>query len=228
MNPKYSKIILILIFMIILYKAFKSYIFPGRNSIEQLIVIDESGREIEKVKVSVYYEALCPDSKFFITYQLVPAYEELKEFLILDLIPYGKAEANGKIIFRCQHDQVECYANKIHACVIDEITNPEKQLKYISCMITDNLIPDGAGERCGQEQNIDFKRINKCATEQEGSLLLKKHGDRTNGLKPKVKFIPTIELNGSQGVETQAAILKNLLKVVCSVFKNKPIRCDRI
>lgn len=94
MNPKYSKIIVIVILIIILYQAFKSYIFPGRNSIEQLLVRDESGRQTEKVKVSVYYEALCPDSKFFITYQLVPAYEELKEFLILDLIPYGKAEAS--------------------------------------------------------------------------------------------------------------------------------------
>lgn len=92
MNPRYSKTLVILVVIIILYKAFKSYIFPGRPNIEQIIVRDESGKETEKVKVSVYYEALCPDSKFFITYQLVPVFGELKDFLIIDLVPYGKAE----------------------------------------------------------------------------------------------------------------------------------------
>lgn len=230
MNPKYSKTLVLLVVVVILYKAFRSYVLPTKITTEQIIVRDESGKEIEKVKVSVYYEALCPDSKFFITYQLVPVFKALKEFLILDLIPYGKAETiidqEGKIEFRCQHDQIECFANKIHACVIDKINDPEAQLKYIACMITDNIIPEDAGERCGQEQGQDFMPINKCATEQEGSLLLKKYGEQTQSLDPKVKFIPTIELNGSQKIEKQAAILKNLLKSVCNVFHDKPPRCN--
>ncbi|XP_066158942.1 GILT-like protein 1 [Euwallacea fornicatus] len=230
MNPKFSKILVVFVFVIIIFKAFKSYIFISKPPIEQIIVQDSLGNEIEKVKVSVYYEALCPDSKFFVTYQLLPVFEKLKDFLILDLIPYGKAETiideEGKIDFRCQHDHVECFANKIHACAINEISNPEKQLKYVTCMITDNMVPEDAGERCGQDQHIDFAPIKKCAMEQEGSLLLKKHGERTHALSPKVKFIPTIELNDSQGFETQAVILKNLLKAVCAVFHTKPSSCN--
>ncbi|CAG9759942.1 unnamed protein product [Ceutorhynchus assimilis] len=231
MNPKYSRTLFFLIFVIILYKAFKFFIFPVRPTIKQIIIEDESGQRTEKVKVSVHYEALCPDSKFFITHQLVPVYNELKQFLLLDLIPYGKAETiideNGKIDFHCQHDQVECFANKIHACVIDKITDPEIQVKFVACMITDNLLPEDAGERCGRELNLDFSPINKCAIEQEGSLLLKKHGERTNSLHPKVKFIPTIELNNNQSFETQAVILKNLLIAVCRVYQHKPPMCSK-
>ncbi|KAF7287015.1 GILT-like protein 1 [Rhynchophorus ferrugineus] len=230
MNPKYSKALVVLVIIIILYKAFTSYIFPGKPAIEQIIVRDELGKETEKVKISVYYEALCPDSKFFITYQLVPVFDKLKDFLIIDLVPYGKAQTmvddNGKINFICQHDHIECFANKIHACVIDQIKDPEKQLKYIACMITDNMIPEDASERCGREQNIDFTPINKCAVEQKGSILLKKFGERTHSLSPRITFIPTIELNESQTFEPQAAILKDLLKAVCKVYQSKPNGCN--
>lgn len=45
----------------------------------------------DKVKVRVYYEALCPDSKHFFMRHLRPVTEKLSEFLEIALIPYGKA-----------------------------------------------------------------------------------------------------------------------------------------
>lgn len=94
MHPKYSKAVVIFLVVIIMYKAFQLFLFPSKPAIEQIIVQDSLGNEVEKVKVTVYYEALCPDSKFFITYQLVPVFEKLKDSLLLDLVPYGKAEVS--------------------------------------------------------------------------------------------------------------------------------------
>lgn len=46
----------------------------------------------EKLKVSVYYESLCPDSINFLVKQFYPVYSTgLKEHLDVDLVPYGKA-----------------------------------------------------------------------------------------------------------------------------------------
>lgn len=56
-------------------------------------------------------------------------------------------ELDGKIEFTCQHDSVECFANKIHSCAIEYVKDSLLQLKYIACMITDNLIPDDAGDK---------------------------------------------------------------------------------
>lgn len=86
MTPKYAKILFFVIFVIILYKTFRYY----RISEEELDL--QNGLLEEKVKVSVYYEALCPDSKFFVTYQLLPVYEDFQKFINLDLVPYGKAQ----------------------------------------------------------------------------------------------------------------------------------------
>ena len=44
-----------------------------------------------KVVVDLYYEALCPDSRDFIFYQLFPAWQGLKDIFTINYIPYGKA-----------------------------------------------------------------------------------------------------------------------------------------
>lgn len=41
--------------------------------------------------MTVYYEALCGDSKRFITTQLAPNYEAFKDYVNIQFVPYGKA-----------------------------------------------------------------------------------------------------------------------------------------
>lgn len=61
---------------------------------------------------------------------------------------------------------------------------------------------------------IEPEPISNCASNINGSNLLKKHGDDTHMQKPT--FIPLILLNGSRG--NQAAILKNFLLEVCKLI----------
>lgn len=85
MTPKYAKILLLFIIILIIYKTFRHYSTSDNN-----LEIDPNF--VNKVKISVYYEALCPDSKFFVKYQLLPTYEEFEENIVLDMVPYGKAK----------------------------------------------------------------------------------------------------------------------------------------
>lgn len=43
-------------------------------------------------KLTVYYEALCTDSKFFITRQLAPLQDQIPDHIVVELVPYGKAK----------------------------------------------------------------------------------------------------------------------------------------
>lgn len=49
------------------------------------------------VKVTLYYETLCPFSIKFINDQLYPGYQKLGNVLSLELIPFGK----GKVSHTC-------------------------------------------------------------------------------------------------------------------------------
>ena len=51
------------------------------------------------MRVQVFYEALCPDSKQFIKAQVVPLMAKLVGSLELGLVPYGKAQASAVLVF---------------------------------------------------------------------------------------------------------------------------------
>lgn len=178
----------------------------------------------EPVVVTVYYEALCPDSRNFVVRQLVPTFQKLPHLIDVAYVPYGKATTSenkdGSLSFECQHGPIECEANIIHACVVEILHDAVKKLNMISCMIHDNMIPKDAFDRCAKENSIeDVDKIKNCYSNPHGAELLKVHGEQTHALRPKVSFIPTITLDGAQ--RRQADVLKNLKAEVCAVLAGK-------
>lgn len=183
--------------------------------------------EINPVVITVYYEALCPDSKSFFLKHLLPTVDKAARLISVSLVPYGKAKTNednfGNLSFSCQHGPTECQANKIHACAIMLLPETKLQVKYISCMISNNIYPHQIGERCARELSINWDSILECSQSKKGDMLLKRHGDKTLAVRPKITFIPTVHLDELIG--NQAAILKDLFKEVCARFKRLPVEC---
>ncbi|KAK5639356.1 hypothetical protein RI129_011848 [Pyrocoelia pectoralis] len=216
---------LLLCVIIFLWKTYQYWTLPSKQDEIAEGYVKETLVD-NKIKVSIYYEALCSDSRNFFIKQLEPMYGDFHNYLELDFIPYGKAktmEKDGVITFKCQHAAVECVANKIHACSLLYVKNQELQLKYITCMIKDNMIPHESGEKCAKQLGIQYDPISECAHAEQSSLLLKKYGERTQAVKPAITFIPTIELNDQQNVPL-VHILKNFKKVICDMLhmKSKP------
>jgi len=188
------------------------------------------------VLVSVFYEALCPDSKNFIIKQLATAYRKIPRLMEIEFFPYGKATTttlpDGSLQFECQHGAVECEANIIHCCAVESIHDTEMRLTFVSCMIRDNGRPNEAFQRCSREFAIDSaiaETIQKCFSSLHGSELLKIAGEATHALRPKVSFIPTVTLDGLQG--HQASILKDLFSEICKVLGQSgltPKVCDEV
>ena len=57
-----------------------------------IIFILQTNEDI--LKVGVYFESLCPDSKAFITTQLYPTMAKLGKYLDISFVPYGNAEVS--------------------------------------------------------------------------------------------------------------------------------------
>ncbi|KAF5294735.1 hypothetical protein FQA39_LY00219 [Lamprigera yunnana] len=206
--------------IIFLWKGYRYFIIENKvTELREFANLSETLIK-SRTKVSIYYEALCSDSRNFILKQLVPTYELLQEYIDLDFIPYGKAqtiEKKGVITFKCQHANLECVANKVHACSLLHIKNQHLQLQYISCMIKDNMIPFEIGEKCAKNLGIVYDPILDCAKSDQSSLLLKEYGIRTQEVQPKITFIPTIQLNNKQTVPL-VRILKNFKKELCKIL----------
>ena len=211
------------VFTIILFwQILKLWSFYTEKSVPKKIV---ERQKPQQVLVSVYYEALCPDSRNFIIKQLVPTFDSIEDYLELHLIPYGKAETivvNDDFVFKCQHGETECEANIIHACSIDKIKDSRKQLELVACMIRNNMHPPSILKSCAGEMS-EYKAILNCSQSSEGRKLLSKYGELTKSLRPKVNFIPTITLDNDQ--DNQILILKNLLRQICQRLEVPPKEC---
>ena len=147
------------------------------------------------MQVEVYYETLCPDTRYFIRQQLYPVWQDLKHIMDIHWKPYGKATVSKSVLtwytyicctyvillivitiafliitlsipffqhwekssndissndvyaFNCQHGPPECEGNKVHACVVKYVTDDEKRMDFIHCMIDDNYKPVECGEK---------------------------------------------------------------------------------
>lgn len=54
----------------------------------------------KEIEIHILYEALCPDCVQFITKQLHPHFHILDPYIKLNLIPFGKAEVNFRLLFK--------------------------------------------------------------------------------------------------------------------------------
>ncbi|XP_059487345.1 GILT-like protein 1 [Neocloeon triangulifer] len=186
----------------------------------------------EAVKVSVYYESLCPDSIRFLTEQFHSVYQQLGSSAItVDFLPYGKAShtqnANGQWSFVCQHGPEECRGNKVQACALKYISNPDLQEAYVNCVMANSYPPD-AGQSCATSVGgvSDYSAISNCIATAEGDVELVAYGDRTHALGSILTFVPTIIYDNVFNQSEQDESLYNFLGVVCRHLPDpKPSGC---
>ncbi|KQS71075.1 uncharacterized protein Dere_GG26377, isoform A [Drosophila erecta] len=170
-------VVLVCLFIILLW-----------NSPLPVITSQLHDRAASKVVVTVYYEALCPDSKYFLAKQLLPTFKIAKSIMEVKLAPYGKAKTK-------------------------QYNDPLLRLEVATCMIMDNRLPEEAMYKCAKQFNFDVTIIQNCFESNRGVDLLKVIGEATHLLRPPVTFIPTITIDGSQG--RQESILKDLFSEIC-------------
>ncbi|KAJ8919003.1 hypothetical protein NQ315_016907 [Exocentrus adspersus] len=180
----------------------------------------------DTVKVSVYYESLCPASKQFIVEQFYPTYASLGEDIDVDLIPFGFAEVvnnSGEVEFTCQHGPEECYGNKIHSCAIALYT-VEESTEFIFCsMNSSDPSADENLEKCADTTNISWDTLKTCFTSGKADELLEANGVRTQSFK--IPHLPTVVFNENydEALETNARI--SFLNVICEFLQEEPSEC---
>jgi len=178
------------------------------------------------VNLTLAYESLCPGCRHFIQTQLWPVYQELKDFLTVDLLPYGNAHEfynakSGKWVFECQHGPKECKGNLIESCAIFITKRDEsKYLPYIHCLEVNDPVNDAM--KCANKTGLDWDRMQECIDGSEGNVY--QHAIATE--TPKHNYVPWVIFNGIHNEEIENRALTNFKKLVCdSIQGPKPAPC---
>lgn len=187
--------------------------------------------ENEPIKLTLYYETLCPDTRKFVLDELVPTYNSsFQPSINLNLVPFGNAhfiENDGQTTVECQHKEPECYGNKLQACfIVKHSPGIGRSLDYVKCMFEKEnwkSINETAVE-CASELGFNWIDIEKCANSEDGDQLIADFGNQTLNLVPKLDWIPRIDINDVHTDAMRNEALFGLKKYLCdNHFNNQTL-----
>ncbi|XP_075543518.1 gamma-interferon-inducible lysosomal thiol reductase-like [Dermacentor variabilis] len=188
-----------------------------------------SSAHCTSINITLYYEGLCADCHDFFLDQLWPTYNKLEEYLHVDLVPFGKAHmkvANGTVTFQCQHGPQECYVNEVQTCAVKYVHPVRKLLDFVACMFRQDD-PTKAGQPCAEKVGTYWPVLDKCSRGPEGEKLLREMGERTLALKPPMKWVPYVQVNGAHDDVTESLVEHDLFGFACKLLEPSAPRVCR-
>jgi len=200
-----------------------------------MVLVVVRGTEYPKVRVEVYYEALCPGCQAFITGPLTNtlALSDMVAIIDLKMVPYGNTKKNADGSFTCQHGSDECISDAYELCTeyhlsgnISSISSGDTHYQafpFIQCMEMNEGNPAKA-EGCftsttAKTSSLKWSDITNC--------FAKEYNDVQNeGAKatPKHDYVPWVLVDGTLLENT------NMLKsTVCKAYTGPPpASCTRV
>ncbi|KAK5650809.1 hypothetical protein RI129_001838 [Pyrocoelia pectoralis] len=189
----------------------------------------------QTLKVSLYYETLCPFCMAFINEQLYPGYQKIGDYLDLELIPYGNArrnKSNDGWMIECQHGPKECLYNKIEACGLARNEDQNVSISFVYCIQKAIQMDPSANyklitKKCSGIIGVSSTEIIKCAEGEEGVELMVKNGVKTDAVQPEIQGVPTVLYNDYYN-DTLEEYNDNFLGIACKLLNDEPNACTNL
>ncbi|CAH1989930.1 unnamed protein product [Acanthoscelides obtectus] len=181
-------------------------------------------RATDKLKVTIYYETLCPACMNFILTGLYPAYSELGSYLDLEMVPYQWCrESEGEWTCMCQHGNDECLGNTYASCAFANYTT-KVALEFIHC-VEQEVAPDEPMplKQCAKQANISYEDLKQCA-ETEGLEMLIAAFKKAQDFK--LPYLPFTSFNDKFDRSASIEAFKDFRKAVCRRLSNRPKECS--
>jgi len=173
------------------------------------------------VKVSVFYEALCPACQYFFSHDLKTLLDSqsIMDAAELEFVPYGNAVTNGGTV-TCQHGIKECELNMLHACAIKNLPAKETPAWVQCAMGVGNKQPKEVLDSCKASTHDQIWACFGGGANQEAINLHLEHGKRTASAGQQ--YTPYMLLNDQHSKEAES----DISRAICGAVQGtKPEGC---
>ncbi|RPB05996.1 hypothetical protein L873DRAFT_1839495 [Choiromyces venosus 120613-1] len=157
-----------------------------------------------KVPLEIHIMSKCPDAKDCLEQLIAPVLEEIESLVDFQMSFIGRPTADDGI--SCMRGPSECLGNSLHLCAAKINTPPSPPaahtyLPFSLCLTHDykNIPERKLVEGCADENGIDFRKLNECASDMgpDGGLsMLKKSVERSRDLGAETSC--TIRVDGKK------------------------------
>lgn len=182
----------------------------------------QSTNTSQKLKLTVYHESLCPDSRRFFLEQLVPTYRKIGPYIDLISIPFGHARTIQPDKMICQHGARECQRNRLMACIQTKGSNNMTEIvESLGCLFLGEESPKDCLNK--HMPSVDYDQtIQTCQKSQESYKLMEEYEKLTG----RIGYVPKITLNDEYSEEIQEKCENHLLEHLCkNLTQQQPEAC---
>uniref|UniRef100_A0AC35UFB0 Saposin A-type domain-containing protein n=1 Tax=Rhabditophanes sp. KR3021 TaxID=114890 RepID=A0AC35UFB0_9BILA len=185
------------------------------------------------LKITLLYESLCPDCQEYIAGPLFDVYTAFKDYIELELIPYGNAKRDPKTDqLTCQHGPEECVLNKFQNCAVHFL---DRSFEFVYCFensLSKGFKLEAAAKVCFAYLETDTKTIDMighCFQGSQGNKFQLESAKRTEAAYPeKHKYVPWLYFNDISIGKAQS-LQSSLPAAICEWFvgQNAPPSCQQ-
>ncbi|OAA61385.1 Gamma interferon inducible lysosomal thiol reductase GILT [Cordyceps fumosorosea ARSEF 2679] len=162
----------VLALVLICYSLLSTYNIDVRDRLDQLSreatsVVGGAGRR--KVPLEAHIMSKCPDTRDAMRQLILPAMQQVYDKVDFKLSYIGSLDDDDGV--RCKHGPSECLGNIIELCARELYPDPKISLGFVMCLTKDfTHVPERSlVEDCALEHAIDIKKLNECATRDDGA-----------------------------------------------------------
>jgi interferon gamma-inducible protein 30 len=178
------------------------------------------------LKIDIYIESLCPDSRNFVlkSFRNFQAFPNRAQLADVTFYSFGNAieKLDGsKWVFECQHGENECLGNTIHSCAQARLEK-DAYNNFLICIFND----------IGKTR-LDFKRslsnclnntelvgqILQCANSKEGNEL---HHRMARLTPAEHTYVPWVTVDGKHNKNVEDMIMLDMVKYLCKDRQEVP------
>ncbi|XP_042856597.1 GILT-like protein 1 [Penaeus japonicus] len=177
-----------------------------------------------KVTVTILMTSASADSQWFLSAHLTPLEYSLRDFLSVEIVPFGLVE-NGE----CQHGRGDCLGNRLISCSVRHLASRDGGLAFSTCLMKhrnhlasrDQSSILSAALSCAHGSRRSTKAFYKCSVGPEGYQLFAEAGKRQSQLVPSLSYVPTVMIDGEVVVSSYQDIMRFSV-VLCDKLSHVP------
>ncbi|KAM3518772.1 hypothetical protein NHJ13051_007960 [Beauveria bassiana] len=164
----------VLLIVLLGYSLLSSYDVDVRGRLDRLSKEAKSAAAravgiTRKVPLEIHIMSKCPDAKSALQELILPAMQQVHDKVDFRLSFIAHLTPEDGI--KCKHGPPECLGNIIELCARELYPDPKISLGFVMCLTKDyQHIPERSlVEDCALEHAIDMKKLNECATRDDGA-----------------------------------------------------------
>lgn len=202
------KILFVSVILAISYSLPHASVYGALNS-------TKPQQDDQMVKLAVFMESLCPDTRRFFLAQLLPTNREIGSIMQIKIVPFGHARTlgNGKMI--CQHGPRECEGNRRMACIESRAKNQSELVETLGCIFKrDQSVHDCVSNNM---EGASFDEIEAC-TKADESYQMMVEAEKATG---RLGYVPHLTVNGESSDDIQDQAENDLKRFICKQYKGQ-------